>query len=175
MDEERDLALDPNAAKEARAEVAFKDYLLMAPQRSVGGLLKEYQEKSRTFGRGAVPTTNRTTIFEWSKQYRWAERAAEHDKRVAQADAKSYDMLRTLRFDNLFELSDGAIKAMRELIEDSGTRADVRLKAAQTVLDRIGVTENLIQHAEPAQKKADVPDPEASDEVLQEWLAGRRR
>ena len=170
-----DVMLNETTAEEARAEVAFKRYLLMAPKRSVDALLSQFQEEARQFGRGSVPTTNRTTIYKWAKQYKWTERAAEHDKRIVQADTKSYDMLRSLRFDNLFELSESAVSALRQLIEEPKTRADVRLKAAQTVLDRIGVTEDLIQRSGSSSEPANIPDPEASNEELNRWLAEQRR
>jgi hypothetical protein len=168
-----DLALNPDAAEEARAEAAFKDYLLRAP-RSIDGLLTDYQEKNREFGRGSVPTTNRTTLYKWAKEYRWKERAAEHDKRVVQSDMKSYDALRTLRFDSLFHLSEGGVKALEELITSEDTPPKVKLDAVKTLFDRIGLSESLVQQVGPV-KKADVPDPDATDDAIAKWLAEQRR
>ena len=169
-----DLVLDAASAEEARAEVAFKDYLLRTP-RSIDGLLTDYQETNKQFGRGSVPTTNRTTIYKWAKEYRWAERAAAHDKRVADADAKSYDALRTLRFDDLFSLSGNAVSALEELITGEKTPPKVKLDAVKTLFDRIGLSESLVKRAEPEKKLTDVPDPKATDEQLNEWLAQQRR
>lgn len=174
MSEHEDLALDPVSAEDARAEVAFKDFLLMSPKRSVDGLWKEYCEKAQQLGRHSVPTTHRNTIYRWAKENRWKERAAEHDKRVAQAETRSYDAMRTLRYDNLMELSDSAVKALQQLIESGETPAKTRLDAAKTVLDRVGVTEDLGKTTEPQQKKQDVPDPDADDVTLQKWLAAQR-
>lgn len=54
------------------SQEAFLDYYALGPERSLGKLAMEYQEKK---GSGeAVPTASEKTLWEWSRKHDWQDR-----------------------------------------------------------------------------------------------------
>lgn len=81
------LAGEPKLNETPRAIQACNDYLRMGPGRSLRKLAQKYGKTKRN----QAPTESEATLFEWSSDFAWQERAAAYD---AERDAEKTEKRR---------------------------------------------------------------------------------
>ncbi|MCC6629680.1 MAG: hypothetical protein IT340_20060 [Chloroflexi bacterium] len=153
MDEDEALAEDTSAAGDGAASppeqrrslayrqaVAFGDYALLplvSGKRSLQALYDDYIRRHR-LGE-YVPTTNRSTLYDWRKQFDWDGQLAEREAALNKATAAVAHEARLHQYNRLWSMTDTANQTLHELMTDARDET-VRLRASLAVLDRVGFT-----------------------------------
>jgi hypothetical protein len=75
----KDFYIPENTGETRRALKAKKDFLALGPGRSLDKLLATYQEQKRNSPGSNPPSTNRSTIADWSRRWGWIELSARYD------------------------------------------------------------------------------------------------
>lgn len=178
----------PGTKEYLRRQRALVDFLAMGPRRSVEGLWKEYVERRRRDPDGSlglrqlVPTTNKTILYRWAKEDRWFDQAQVFDTEAQQKELRDLEKLRRRVLDELALLAPTIIEEFATLLKEG--RQEIKLKAIETWLDRVGVvklstpevTRKQLREAEEQREQdaeiiAAVPPDDAPEEVWAQWLA----
>lgn len=178
----------PGTKEYLRRQRALVDFLAMGPRRSVEGLWKEYVERRRRDPDGSlglrqlVPTTNKTILYRWAKEDRWFDQAQVFDAEAQQKELRDLEKLRRRVLDELALLAPTIIEEFATLLKEG--RQEIKLKAIETWLDRVGVvklstpevTRKQLREAEEQREQdaeiiAAVPPDDAPEEVWAQWLA----
>jgi hypothetical protein len=169
------------ATEHARREQAFRDYCNLEAEGispNPNALYDYYISMNRSNPelRSRIPTTNRTTVYEWAKEDKWKERYAEIKLTQADVLAEKYESVRDRSYAKLVSFQNEALDALLDLTQNS-TDKKVRLAAAESILDRTGLAR--IPHQRPrasdAAEKVDAAADEglpenATDQQITEWL-----
>jgi len=149
-----------------RAEMAFWDFYNLGPQRSLNALFRYYVAEGRA-GNTRIPTRNKATLERWRKQYEWDKRAAEEDAKKIESVRRDFDELRRNRLEDLIDLSVQAIDTLREILSNPDVPWRDKRQAAETILDRVGLTAKRAEAQADEQKNNHLapPDPNASQDV----------
>lgn len=192
-EQERDESLTPLARDYLKRQQAYYDFLRLGPNRTVEALWRQYCELAREDPDGSsglrkrVPTTNRNILFRWAREDRWRERAAEYDRQVNEEHVRQTEEVRLEALRRLSLLGDLVIETLEQLLRES-KRDDVRLRAIETWLDRMGIIRPSLtaiarmieKHGGQTQERAtdatpvELPDPEAPEDVWIKFLYERR-
>jgi DNA mismatch repair ATPase MutS len=119
----------------ANREQAYRDFCNLEAQGIIpnpNALYNYYIEMNRSNPelRPRIPTTNRTTVYQWAKEDRWNERYAELKKQHADIEAEKYDKVRQNSYGKLVSFQNEALDALLDLTRHSKD-AKVRLQAAE--------------------------------------------
>lgn len=178
----------PGTKEYLRRQRALVDFLALGPRRSIEALWKDYVEKRRRDPDGSlglrqlVPTTNKTLLYRWAKEDRWFDQAQVFDAESQQKELKNLEKLRQRVLDELALLAPTIIEEFATLLKEG--RQEIKLKAIETWLDRVGVVklstpemtrkqlrESQQEQEQDAEILAAVPPDDAPEEVWAEWLA----
>jgi hypothetical protein len=180
---EREQTLDPSAwealaprdGETPKAHIAFVDYVLMGPGRSIRKLHAKYCERIVSGSNAEKPPTKRLpTLFEWSVKHDWQARLAafseERDRReqeawearrraVRQADWEAGEALRDLAADILAE-TPNFLKTTRRLVKGKGGQPDrevltvgIEIAALLKALELASKLQALAAGVEPPEQK----------------------
>jgi hypothetical protein len=181
----------PGSKEFLRRQKALLDFLGMGPARSIEGLWQRYIELRRQDPKGTlglreqIPTTSKGTIYRWAKEDRWYEQAAAYDAEVAERERREIEKVRQRVLEEMALFAPSVVEELRRLITEG--KPEVRLKAIETWLDRLGIVRWSVpevtrkQLEEQKQKAAaqqqeisiieSVPPEDAPEEVWAQWLA----
>lgn len=87
--------------------------------------------------RARIPTLNRTTIYNWSREDEWKRKYAEEKIATSDATAEEYAELRNRAFGKLSLLQEEAIVALHSLLNSDDPK--MVKEAAVEILDRTGL------------------------------------
>jgi len=110
---------------------AFEDYYALGPGRSLSKLTEQYQQTEETQGKVGVPTTDLSTLAEWSAEHNWQARIKQ---RIAEEAEKVQEAMRERH-----------IKALEsgELIIDTSLARTLNLLQAQKDKTTIATIQDL--------------------------------
>lgn len=168
------------AVDAARRDQAWLDFCNLEAQGikpNANALYNYYIEKNREHPelRAQIPTTNRSTIYEWCKEDRWNERYAEKVKAKTEADLAKYDSIRGTTYGRLVQLQDIALAALADLAENA-TDQKVRLQAAESIFDRTGLGKVAAKpqaanaDSKPEFEEAPMLPEDATEEEAMKWM-----
>ena len=172
--------MDSASTVMARREQAFRDFCNLEAdgvKPNPNALYYKYRDMNREHPelRGQIPTTNRSTIYEWCKEDRWKERYAEMNANNADIKLKKYDKVRENSFGRMVAMQHAALETILDLAINSGD-SKVRLAAAETILDRTGLGKipAKLQAAQvdekPEAAEAPMLSENATEEEAMEWM-----
>jgi len=182
-----------NPSEDLRRRQAFEDYYklnLIGKKRNVNTLYEWYIQRFHDdpTDRPNIPTTNRATLYNWSKEDKWSEQVKIREFETIDKSAKTYEDLRMHGYDKLNLMISTALNTLEELarpLKSGQRRIDdkVRLQATLAILDRVGITpgkgDPRHQVGNPVQEKRedvdDLPDLSQDDETLIAYLSGQLR
>lgn len=132
-------------------ERAKEDFIQLGPRRSIQKLYTIYKDRAKKDGRPSVPTLHRPDLYTWAREDNWYADAQKRDEAEIESDRRNYEKIRRYVFDDLHDLSQGAVQVFRDILyteEELPKGSNVKLSAAMNILDRIGLgpknTANLI-------------------------------
>ncbi len=178
----------PGTKEYLRRQKALNDFLAMGPRRSVEGLWREYVNRRRRDPDGSlglrrdIPTTNKELLYRWSREDRWYEQAQAYDAEQQERELRNLSTLRSRVLEDLAVLAPLVVEQLATLLREG--RQEVRLKAIETWLDRVGIvrlstttmTREILQETERRQEQeaellGALPPDDASEEEWARWLA----
>ena len=162
---------DKEARESALAEIAYSDYLNLGPNRTLSALLAFYKRVALEDGPDRAPSRNRAKLTEWRKKYRWDERARQEDEAEVQSARRDLTRVRRQAIEDLADLHPLAIEVYRTLLTSPSVEAKEKRMAADSVLNRIGVTEKPARDNASAEAIISPPAHDASDAELEQWLS----
>lgn len=138
----------PNPSEDLRRKQAFEDYYklpLIGKKRNVNTLYEWYIQRMHDdpSDRPNIPTTNRATVYNWSREDHWADKVKEREFETIDKSAKTYEDLRLRGYDKLNLMISLALGTLEELAGPlKGKKIDdrVRLSATLAILDRVGIS-----------------------------------
>lgn len=168
------------AIEHARREQAFRDYCNLEVEGinpNPNALYKWYIQMNQDNPelRARIPTTNRTTVYEWAKEDRWRERYAELKQQESDLISQKYESIRENSYGKLVSFQNDALNTILELAQNSSDQK-VRLQAAESILDRTGLGKVSAkpQKSEVGEKpevaEADMLPADATPEQVQKWI-----
>lgn len=167
------------ATEQARREQAYRDFCNLEAdgvKPNPNALFKKYIDLNREHPemRGSIPTTNRSTIYEWCQEDRWKERYMEMKKTQADLRGEKYEAIQKNSYGRLVSFQNAALDTILDLAENSSD-PKVRLQAAESILDRTGLGKvpakpTKIIEEKPEAEEADTLPENATDAEVQEWL-----
>lgn len=168
------------ATEQARREQAYRDFCNLEAdgvKPNPNALYNKYIQLNQDHPemRGSIPTTNRSTIYEWCAEDRWKERYSELKKTQADLRGEKYEAIQKNSYGRLVSFQNAALDTILDLAQNSGD-AKVRLQAAESILDRTGLGKitakpvNKDVGEKPEAESADTLPENASDAEIQEWI-----
>lgn len=168
------------ATEHLRREQAFRDFCNLEAdgvKPNPNALYYKYRDMNREHPelRGQIPTTNRSTVYEWCNEDRWRERYREMKVQQADVHAKKYDKIRESSYGKLVSFQGDALDALLDLVKHSGD-SKVRLAAAESILDRTGLSKipgrqhNTQAEEKPEAAEAPMLDENATEQQALEWM-----
>lgn len=165
--------------EDAKRKRAKEDFINLGMNASVNKLFEYYRDTvAPEYGREHVPSLHKPDLLRWAREDKWYEALKERVNDVTETKRRDYEAIRSLRFDDLHDLSEQAVKAIRDMLtsEDIAPK-DFKAKTdvAFEVLDRIGITSKkpVADAATPATSFA-LPPSDADDNDLAEYLLRMR-
>lgn len=166
-----------NQTRREQAWLDFCNLEAIGVKPNPNALYDLYIEKNQNHPelRASIPTTNRSTVYEWCREDKWKERYAEKKKAENETNAAKYDTIRTNTYGQLVSLQQVALNALRELAEHSSDQK-VRLQAAESIFDRTGLgkmqAKPTLAHVEskPEMEEAIMLPEDSTEEEAMEWM-----
>lgn len=154
-----------------RAEIAFWDFYNMGPQRSLTGLFRHYVALAKDPKEAErVPSRSKSTLERWRKQYEWDARCAQEDSRRIESERRDFDQLRRHRLEDLIDLSVEAVKTLKTMLTHEEVPWREKRQAAETILDRVGISPRKATSDTPAKAPQNLPVPTPNEATEQDWM-----
>lgn len=159
-----------------KRERAFELYYQsggIGKKRSIEGLWKSWVAEVRDDPsvRPNVPTLNRETIYKWSKEDDWIQRAADRDQGVTEKLRESYEEARERGFNDMNLMIPKAVETLVDAMDNAAYRE--KIAAANSLLDRVGLiplTKTKMVEPETKKKQGAAPPVDADEDTLIAWL-----
>lgn len=105
-----------HATESDKAVVACNDYLRLGSGRSLRDLYLSYRERIESGSR--APTKRQATLFQWSTDFNWTDRAKAYDAQLEQAKNDALAARRREVFDDGLGLDFERVVKLKELAKD---------------------------------------------------------
>lgn len=134
------LAGERKEGETDKAVIALNDYLRMGAGRSLERLHEQYRQQIDSVSPGELPPSKRLrTLYAWSSDYGWVERASIYDAQVDAAKTEEISRLRTeglaADYERIRELTK-LFDLLREELEEKGLwYTDIKMSAKGSTVD----------------------------------------
>jgi hypothetical protein len=164
-----DASLQRMERDRQRAEAAFWDYYNLGVGRTIKALYEDYTSDERKQD-PTVPSRHKNDLSRWRREYEWDKRIFDLEREALERDAQSYNKVRLARLNKLATYSADAVDTLHRLATNSTGKVPerIQLAAADSILNRIGVSEKTT--TAPAESATNAPPPPpAPDAPASEW------
>lgn len=122
---------------ELKKLLAYNDFRAMpAGQRSIDALWREYVRRNREGD--DVPTTNRSTLYQWAKEKQWQQRLLQEEQEAQQAEREAFLAERQRTIHAMFAIfREVALPTWKKLIEGAEDET-VQARLILGLADRVG-------------------------------------
>lgn len=160
---------------DAKRKRAKEDFINLGMKASVNKLFEFYRDTvAPEYGREHVPSLHKPDLEKWAREDGWYAELRERVNEVTETKRRDYEAIRSLRFDDLHDLSVDAVQAIRDMLTGESDLPPKDFKAktdvAFEVLDRIGITSKKPTQAESAPASLTLPNSDASEADVGDFL-----